>query len=154
MYHTNSFLLTRRKLVSLRLFCFSVSYRQDFFEYKYSLTNPIFDNTSIIQPSSIYFLLSTPKTMASSLKAPTTTPALQMHSKQSSTPKADEMSMRHYSDDLVTGHIYAKHRDDDTAKIDLSNYISVIESIITTADRITDTVHRVKTYYYIHINYI
>ncbi|XP_038875883.1 protein SIEVE ELEMENT OCCLUSION B-like [Benincasa hispida] len=79
--------------------------------------------------------------MAAPHKAPTT-PAL-LHSKQSANPKdKEEMSMRHYSDDLVTGHIYAKHRDDDTTKIDLSNYISVIESIITTADRITDTVHR------------
>lgn len=81
--------------------------------------------------------------MATPHKAPTTAQPALLHSKQSTNPK-EELTMRHYSDDLVTGHIYAKHRDDDTTKIDLPNYISVIESIITTADRITDTVHRVK----------
>ncbi|KAG6574941.1 Protein SIEVE ELEMENT OCCLUSION B, partial [Cucurbita argyrosperma subsp. sororia] len=78
--------------------------------------------------------------MATALKAPTTSHGL-LHPKQSSTSK-EEMSVRHYSDQLVTGHIYAQHRDDDSTKIDLPNYISVIESIITTADRITETVHR------------
>ena len=80
--------------------------------------------------------------MATSLKAPSTAP-MPLHSKQSTNPK-EELSTRHYSDDLVTGHIYAKHRDDDTVKIDLPNYISVIENIIEIADQITDNVHRVK----------
>lgn len=79
--------------------------------------------------------------MATSLKTPTAASAL-LHSKQSSTLK-EELSLKYYSDDLVTGHIYAKHRDDDTTRIDLSHYISVIESILTFADRITDAVHRV-----------
>ncbi|KGN61638.1 protein SIEVE ELEMENT OCCLUSION B [Cucumis sativus] len=78
--------------------------------------------------------------MATSLKAPSTAP-MPLHSKQSTNPK-EELSTRHYSDDLVTGHIYAKHRDDDTVKIDLPNYISVIENIIEIADQITDNVHR------------
>ncbi|CAK9329147.1 unnamed protein product [Citrullus colocynthis] len=79
--------------------------------------------------------------MATPHKAPTTAQPALLHSKQSTNPK-EELTMRHYSDDLVTGHIYAKHRDDDTTKIDLPNYILVIESIITTANRITDNVHR------------
>lgn len=82
--------------------------------------------------------------MATPHKAPTAPAPALLHSKQSTTTTKEELSTRHYSDEVVTSHIYAKHRDDDTAKIDLHNYISVIESIITTADRITDTVHRVR----------
>ncbi|KAG7026205.1 Protein SIEVE ELEMENT OCCLUSION B [Cucurbita argyrosperma subsp. argyrosperma] len=69
-------------------------------------------------------------------KTPTAAPAL--------LPSAhkEETSTRHYSDQLVTGHIYAKHRDDDTTKIDLPSYISVIENILTTSHRITDNIHR------------
>ncbi|XP_023000471.1 protein SIEVE ELEMENT OCCLUSION B-like [Cucurbita maxima] len=69
-------------------------------------------------------------------KTPTAAPAL-LHSAHK-----DEASTRHYSDELVTGHIYAKHRDDDTTKIDLPSYISVIENILTTSHRITDNIHR------------
>lgn len=88
--------------------------------------------------------------MATSHKPLTNAPAL-LHAKHSSTPKEEVMSMKHYSDDLVTGHIYAKHRDDDTTKIVLPSYLSVIESIITTADRISDNVHRVHyTFRYIN----
>ena len=77
--------------------------------------------------------------MASTVpKTPTAAPAL-LHSAHK-----EETSTRHYSDELVTGHIYAKHRDDDTTKIDLPSYISVIENILTTSHRITDNIHRVK----------
>ncbi|XP_038907044.1 protein SIEVE ELEMENT OCCLUSION B-like [Benincasa hispida] len=79
--------------------------------------------------------------MATSLKTPIIAASALLHAKQSSTLK-EEISMKYYSDDLVTGHIYAKHRDDDTTRIDLPHYISVIESILTLADRITDAVHR------------
>ncbi|XP_023515202.1 protein SIEVE ELEMENT OCCLUSION B-like [Cucurbita pepo subsp. pepo] len=75
--------------------------------------------------------------MASTVpKTPTAAPAL-LHSAHK-----EETSTRHYSDELVTGHIYAKHRDDDTTKIDLPSYISVIENILTTSHRITDNIHR------------
>lgn len=44
------------------------------------------------------------------------------------------------TDETVTTHIYTKHREDDRVKIDVDNYIALVESIITTADRITETV--------------
>ncbi|XP_004150407.1 protein SIEVE ELEMENT OCCLUSION B [Cucumis sativus] len=52
----------------------------------------------------------------------------------------DDQSLRHYSDEIVTSHIYTKHREDNRIKIDVDNYIALVESIITTADRITETV--------------
>nr|AFN06074.1 sieve element occlusion protein 1 [Cucurbita maxima] len=79
--------------------------------------------------------------MATTLKAPTGAAPSLLHSKHASTHK-EEVGTKHFSDELVTGHIYAKHRDDDSTKIDLPSYISVIENIITTADQIIDTVHR------------
>ncbi|XP_022959050.1 protein SIEVE ELEMENT OCCLUSION B-like [Cucurbita moschata] len=77
--------------------------------------------------------------MATSLKPPTVASALL---KQPTAMTKEESSMKYYSDDLVTGYIYDKHRDDDTTKIDLPHYISVIENIMTLADRITDAVLR------------
>ncbi|KAL0551143.1 hypothetical protein IC582_010225 [Cucumis melo] len=52
----------------------------------------------------------------------------------------DDQSLRHYSDETVTSHIYTKHREDDRIKLDVDNYIALVESIIITADRITETV--------------
>lgn len=55
----------------------------------------------------------------------------------------DDQSLRHYSDETVTSHIYTKHREDDRIKLDVDNYIALVESIIITADRITETVSQV-----------
>ncbi|XP_022138379.1 protein SIEVE ELEMENT OCCLUSION B-like [Momordica charantia] len=55
----------------------------------------------------------------------------------------EETSLEHFSDDVITDYIYTKHREDDKIKIDVDNYISLVESIIITADRITDSVSRV-----------
>ncbi|XP_023547575.1 protein SIEVE ELEMENT OCCLUSION B-like isoform X2 [Cucurbita pepo subsp. pepo] len=61
---------------------------------------------------------------------------------QSSTFK-EQMRKRHYNDYFVYGSINFKHFNDDSTKIDIPipNYISAIESIVTAANRITDTVH-------------
>ncbi|CAK9329155.1 unnamed protein product [Citrullus colocynthis] len=61
-----------------------------------------------------------------------------VHPKLSATK--DDPSLRHLTDETVTTHIYTKHREDDRVKIDVDNYIALVESIITTADRITETV--------------
>ncbi|XP_004150405.2 protein SIEVE ELEMENT OCCLUSION B [Cucumis sativus] len=53
------------------------------------------------------------------------------------------LSLDHFSDDVVTNHIYTKHREDDRIRIDIDSYILLVESIIITADRITDSVSRV-----------
>lgn len=64
-----------------------------------------------------------------------------VHPKLSATK--DDPSLRHLTDETVTTHIYTKHREDDRVKIDVDNYIALVESIITTADRITETVTQV-----------
>ena len=48
----------------------------------------------------------------------------------------DELSLKNLSDEVVAGHIYSKHRDDDTVKIDVNNYISFLESIFANVDQI------------------
>lgn len=55
----------------------------------------------------------------------------------------ERLSLEHFSDDVVTNHVYTKHREDDKIKIDIDNYILLVESVIITADRITDSVSRV-----------
>lgn len=55
----------------------------------------------------------------------------------------DGLRLEHFSDEVVTNHIYTKHREDDDIKIDIDSYILLVESIIITADRITDSVSRV-----------
>ncbi|KAG6593861.1 Protein SIEVE ELEMENT OCCLUSION B, partial [Cucurbita argyrosperma subsp. sororia] len=67
-------------------------------------------------------------------------PIASLHHPKLSTSTKDDQSVRHLSDNTVTGHIYTKHREDDSVKIDVDNYIALVESIITTADRITETV--------------
>ncbi|KAG6594041.1 Protein SIEVE ELEMENT OCCLUSION B, partial [Cucurbita argyrosperma subsp. sororia] len=67
-------------------------------------------------------------------------PVASLHHPKLSTSIKDDQSVRHLSDNTVTGHIYTKHREDDSVKIDVDNYIALVESIITTADRITETV--------------
>ncbi|XP_022138360.1 protein SIEVE ELEMENT OCCLUSION B-like [Momordica charantia] len=64
-----------------------------------------------------------------------------LHSKPATATK-EELSLRNFSDEVVTGHIYTKHRDDDKTKIDVDNYISLVESIITVADRISESATR------------
>lgn len=67
-----------------------------------------------------------------------------VHPKLSSNTEDDPSLRRHLSDETVTSHIYTKHREDDKAvKIDVENYIALVENIITTADRITHTVTQV-----------
>ena len=92
--------------------------------------------------------------MATSLKAPIIPPSALIQSKQPPALK-EELTMKYYSDDLVTGYIYAKHRDDDSTRIDLPHYITVIENILTLSDRITDAVLRVLRFiklYYVNSN--
>ncbi|XP_023006705.1 protein SIEVE ELEMENT OCCLUSION B-like [Cucurbita maxima] len=59
---------------------------------------------------------------------PMANPRLQTHK--------DELSLKNLSDDVVVGHIYSKHRDDDTVKIDVNNYISFLQSIFAYVDQI------------------
>ncbi|CAK9329152.1 unnamed protein product [Citrullus colocynthis] len=53
------------------------------------------------------------------------------------------LGLEHFTDDVVTDDIYTKHREDDKIKIDTDGYILLVDSIIITADRITDSVSRV-----------
>lgn len=53
------------------------------------------------------------------------------------------LGLEHFTDDVVTNDIYTKHREDDKIKIDIDSYILLVDSIIITADRITDSVSRV-----------
>ncbi|KAG7026202.1 Protein SIEVE ELEMENT OCCLUSION B, partial [Cucurbita argyrosperma subsp. argyrosperma] len=67
-------------------------------------------------------------------------PVASLHHPKLSTSTKDDQSIRHLSDETVIGHIYTKHREDDSVKIDVDNYLALVESIITTGDRITETV--------------
>ncbi|XP_022138395.1 protein SIEVE ELEMENT OCCLUSION B-like [Momordica charantia] len=60
------------------------------------------------------------------------------------TPSKEELSLRKLTDDVVAGHIYAKHRDDDDekTKIDVNNYISFLESTLANVDQISEAFSR------------
>ena len=135
------------QLISFILFFLFVSSCTTQCVHKQRLPNTINNNITKFYSSNLFFfssdhLLSTPKPMATSLKTPIIPASALLQSKQTTTLK-EELTMKYYSDDLVTGYIYAKHRDDDSTRIDLPRYISVIENILTLSDRITDAVLRV-----------
>ena len=53
------------------------------------------------------------------------------------------LNLESFTDDIVANYIYAKHYEDEKFKIDIDSYILLVESIIITADRITDSISRV-----------
>lgn len=73
---------------------------------------------------------------------PMTHPKLQTHK--------EELSLKNLSDDVVAGHIYSKHRDDDRVKIDVDNYISFLESVFSNVDQIKEAASQVihKFFFY------
>lgn len=48
----------------------------------------------------------------------------------------EELSLKNLSDDVVAGHIFPKHRDDDRVKIDVENYISFLDNLFANVDQI------------------
>ena len=54
-----------------------------------------------------------------------------------STNPSSNRSLKHFSDEVVARSIYTRHRDGKRIKFDIDNYIALVDSIITTADRIT-----------------
>ncbi|CAK9329151.1 unnamed protein product [Citrullus colocynthis] len=61
---------------------------------------------------------------------PMTHPKLQTHK--------EELGLKNLSDDIVAGHIYSKHHDDDRVKIDVDSYISFLESVFSNVDQINE----------------
>ena len=61
---------------------------------------------------------------------PITHPRLQTHK--------EDLSLKNLSDEAVAGHIYSKHRDDDTIKIDVDNYISFLQSVFSNVQQINE----------------
>ncbi|KGN61636.1 protein SIEVE ELEMENT OCCLUSION B [Cucumis sativus] len=61
---------------------------------------------------------------------PITHPRLQTHK--------EDLSLKNLSDEAVAGHIYSKHRDDDTIKIDVDNYISFLQSLFSNVQQINE----------------
>ncbi|XP_022930371.1 protein SIEVE ELEMENT OCCLUSION B-like [Cucurbita moschata] len=53
------------------------------------------------------------------------------------------LNLESFTDDIVANYIYVKHYEDEKFKIDIDSYILLVESIIITADRITDSISRV-----------
>lgn len=67
------------------------------------------------------------------------------------TPSKEELSLRKLTDDVVAGHIYAKHRDDgdEKTKIDVNNYISFLETTLANVDQISEAFSRVIPSFFI-----
>lgn len=57
------------------------------------------------------------------------------------TNPTSDRSQKHLSDEAIASYVHTKHRDDDhKIKIDVENYVALVDSIIKTADRISLTV--------------
>lgn len=61
----------------------------------------------------------------------------------------EDLSLKNLSDEAVAGHIYSKHRDDDTIKIDVDNYISFLQSVFSNVQQINEASSQV-----IHIQFV
>lgn len=85
---------------------------------------------------------------------PPKTPTSSLLQSQLKTPSKEEVSLKHFTDEVVTGQIYVKHRDDDKTKIEVDNYVSLIENIMTIVGRITDAVSRVLISHYLFYSLI
>lgn len=64
------------------------------------------------------------------------------------TNPTSDRSQKHLSDEAIASYVHTKHRDDDhKIKIDVENYVALVDSIIKTADRISLTVSQVGIFF-------
>ena len=56
----------------------------------------------------------------------------------------EQTNLKHLSDDVIMNHLFTKHGDDETIKIDLNDYISFIENVIKSSDQISAASHWVR----------